>query len=196
MVRSFIALELSPELRENLRELIEDLKRGAKFTGARPNWVRPESIHLTLKFLGNIGEEMIEPIGNSIKEIAAGTDPFTLRALGLGVFPHERRPRVFWCGLSKGEKQIISVQRKVDAAMLDFGFEKEKRPFHPHLTLARMKSMKGADALMKMLRNHKNRRVGECPIDKLVLYKSQLHPQGAIYTKLVEAPFAEIEQES
>lgn len=192
MIRSFIALELSEEIYRNLGKLIESLKKGVQFTPSRPSWVKPESIHLTLKFLGNIDENMVAPISEVVKTAAEETSAFTIRIRDLGVFPDERRPRVLWCGMTKGEMQTTTLQKKIDRSLLSLGFEKEKRPFHPHLTLARIKSLKGTAALMNIIKaNQQNSFVGECQIDRLILFRSELHPDGARYTKLFEAPLRE-----
>jgi len=191
MIRTFIAVDISDKVRSGLGRLIDNLKKGVKFTPARPSWVRPESIHLTLKFLGNIEEEKAGSIGEALRKIAGETKPFTLRIRDLGVFPSQRRPRVLWCGVTKGEKQICHLQKMVDRAMAGFGFEKERRPFHPHLTLARIKSPRGTGALMNIVAGQRSVLVGECLIDRLILFRSELHPSGARYTRLVEAPFPE-----
>ena len=189
MIRTFIALDISAEVRQGLGDLIKRLKKGFHYTAARPKWVRPESIHLTLKFLGNIEESQVEGISEILKNAAAETHPFTLRVRDLGVFPHPRRPRVLWCGLTKGEKQAVSLQKKIDRGLAGLGFEKEKRAFHPHFTLARIKSLKGAGAMMNIIKIHEHTLVGECLVDRVILFRSQLHPEGARYTRLFEAPF-------
>jgi 2'-5' RNA ligase len=189
MIRSFIALELSPEIYKNLGQLIDNLKKGVQFTSARPSWVNPESIHLTLKFLGNIEETMIDPIAEIMTKAANETHPFTIRIRDLGVFPNPRQPRVLWCGMTKGEDQTISIQTKIDRGLSTLGFEKETRPFHPHLTLARIKSLKGVSQLMDIVKTHQNSLVGECRFDRVILFKSELHPSGAVYTKLKEILF-------
>ncbi|MBN1900684.1 RNA 2',3'-cyclic phosphodiesterase [Candidatus Sumerlaeota bacterium] len=188
MIRSFIALELSSEIYQNLGKLIGNLKKGAQFTPSTPSWVKPESIHLTLKFLGNIGENMVEPISEVVQKAASETDPFIIRIRDLGVFPDERHPRVLWCGMTRGEEQTVDLQKKIDRDLEPLGFEKEKRPFHPHLTLARIKSLKGVAALMNIIKtNQQNSFIGECPIDRIILFRSELHPDGARYSRLFEA---------
>ena len=189
MIRSFIALELSDEIYKGLAELINALKKGVHFTPAHPKWVNPESIHLTLKFLGNIEEGMVDKIGEVLKRIAADTEPFLLKVRNLGVFPDERRPRVLWVGTTAGDEETRSLQKRIDDALSPLGFDREKRPFHPHLTLARIKSLKGTAAMMSVFKSHKNKYVGECQIDRVILFKSELHPEGARYTKLAVAPF-------
>jgi 2'-5' RNA ligase len=189
MIRSFIALELSPEIYKNLGLLIDKLKKGVQFTSARPSWVNPESIHLTLKFLGNIEESMIDQIAEVMTNAANETHPFSIRIRDLGVFPNPRQPRVLWCGMTKGEDQTVSIQTKIDRGLAALGFEKESRPFHPHLTLARIKTLKGTAALMDVVKSHQNSLVGECRMDRVILFQSQLHPSGAVYTKLKEALF-------
>jgi 2'-5' RNA ligase len=188
MIRSFIALELSGEIYQNLGKLIENLKKGVQFTSSRPSWVRPESIHLTLKFLGNIEENMVAPISEVVKKAAGETLPFTIRIRDLGVFPDERRPRVLWCGMTKGVEQTLDLQKKIDRGLAPLGFEQEKRPFHPHLTLARIKSLKGTSALMNVIKSHQEKsHIGECLIDRIILFRSELHPDGARYTRLFES---------
>jgi len=190
MIRSFIALELSDGLRRELAKLIEDLKKGMQFTSAHPSWVNPNGIHLTLKFLGNIEERLVGDIARSLEEIAADTPPFLLKVRNLGVFPNARQPRVLWAGVTDGDKESCALQHKIEDAMALLGFEQEGREFHPHLTLARIKSLKGTAAMMKIVEIHKSRYVGECMVNRLILFKSELHPDGARYTRLAEAEFA------
>lgn len=190
MIRSFIALELSDDMRRNLAKLIEDLKKGMQFTSAYPSWVSPEGIHLTLKFLGNIEEGMVDKIAEALEKIAAGTQPFLLKVRNLGVFPNARQPRVLWTGVTDGDRETCALQQKIDDAMATLGFELEGREFHPHLTLARIKSLKGTAAMMNIVEIHKSRYVGECMMDRLILFKSELHPDGARYTRLAEAKFS------
>ncbi len=189
MIRTFIALELSDEIHRKLAQLIDDLKKGVQFTPARPKWVRPESIHMTLKFLGNIEENMVDRIAEVLKHAAAETEPFLLKVRNLGVFPDERRPRVLWVGVTNGDEETCALQKKIDEGLSPLGFDREKRPFHPHLTLARIKSLRGTAAMMGVVRSHKSRYVGECQIDRIILFRSELHPEGARYTKLAELPF-------
>jgi len=189
MLRSFIALELSDDVRKNLEGLIVDLKKGVQFTPAVPSWARAEGIHLTLKFLGNIEEGMVEKIADVLRRAAAGTKPFLLKVRNLGVFPSARQPRVLWVGVKDGDEESCALQAKIEEGLLPLGFEREIRPFHPHLTLARIKSLRGTAAMMKIVEIHKSRFVGECMIDRVILFRSELHPDGARYTKLIEAPF-------
>jgi RNA 2',3'-cyclic 3'-phosphodiesterase len=186
MIRTFIAVEISPEIRKNLGMLIENLKKGVHFTSSFPKWLKPDSIHLTLKFLGSIPESMVDEIALHLEAAAVDTPPFKIRVRDLGVFPDPKKPRVLWVGLTKGQKEICDLQQKIERSLIPSGFQKEKRPFHPHLTLARIKALRGASAFMNVVRIHKNSLVGECEIDRIILYKSELLPEGAKYTKLVE----------
>jgi len=151
--------------------------------------VHPEGIHLTLKFLGNIEEPLVDKIGDILKRIADGARPFQLKVRNLGVFPNARQPRVLWVGVTDGDEESCALQQKIDEALQPLGFEKEKRAYHPHLTLARIKSLRGTAAMMNIVDAHKSRFVGECRIDRVILFRSELHPEGARYTKLAEAPF-------
>jgi 2'-5' RNA ligase len=151
--------------------------------------VRPESIHLTLKFLGEIKEEEIEPIGARLRSVAAGTPPFHLSVKKLGVFPNEKFPRVLWIGIEQGREAVLTLQQKVEEGLVQLGFPPENRPFHPHLTLARIKSLRGTRELMDVVKSHENSEAGECPVDRVILFKSDLKPTGAVYTRMREATF-------
>jgi 2'-5' RNA ligase len=96
-------------------------------------------------------------------------------------------------GVKDGDEESCALQAKIEEGLLPLGFERENRPFHPHLTLARIKSLRGTAAMMKIVEIHKSRFVGECMIDRVILFRSELHPDGARYTKLIEAPFGSAE---
>ena len=160
-----------------------------QFTRAEPSWVRPESIHLTLKFLGEIKEEEIEPIGARLCAAAAEAGPFQLSVRKLGVFPNEKFPRVLWIGIQQGRDAVITLQQKVEEGLVQLGLPPENRPFHPHLTLARIKSLRGTRELMDVVKSHENDWAGECSVDRLILFKSDLKPTGAVYTRIREALF-------
>ncbi len=160
-----------------------------QFTPARPSWVRPASIHLTLKFLGEIKEEEIERINAQLRSVAAETAPFQLSVKKLGVFPNEKFPRVLWIGIQQGHDAVVALQQKVEEALVQLGFPAENRPFHPHLTLARIKSLRGTRQMMDVVKSHENSEAGGCRADRVILFKSVLKPTGAVYTRIHEALF-------
>lgn len=186
-IRSFVAVDLTEGVRQKVSEILERLQKGARFTGARPAWVQPGNVHLTLKFLGQIDEGQREAVVRALAPIAARHAPHTVRVRGLGVFPSPRAPRVVWIGVKKATP-LFRLQEEVDRALVALGFPEEDREWSPHLTLARLKSMRGARALMDVVASHGAWDCGDWPIHECVLYQSTLRPTGSIYTPLARFP--------
>lgn len=180
MIRSFLAIELSRDVREK----IEKLQRDLKSSNADVRWVNPENIHLTLKFFGNIEESNIEQIIKSILEPAHRISPFSVKIKGLGAFPNLKNPRVIWVGLLDGKGILIPFQKELEKGFERLGFPSEDRPFQPHLTLGRMRSNRGKDSLVRSLEIHRDEDFGELRVDKIILFRSDLRPEGPIYTSL------------
>jgi len=191
MLRAFIAIELSGELKRQISELQADLKRQAPELQAL-SWVRPEGIHLTLRFLGDMDERQIEPLTNVLKAAAATVPVFRLELRGLGGFPTSARTRVLWLGLT-GDAEAISalhhLQATIEQEVVGLGFAGEERAFTPHLTLARVRNRAVSGPLAKLIMKEQDRMVGELRAGSVELIKSELRPSGAVYSSLVEVPF-------
>ena len=183
-IRSFIAIELPEEVRRGLAKLRSELERAEhRFV----KWVDSEGIHLTLKFLGNIPFKQVAEVTKAIEEAAQVIPPFHLEISGLGAFPNLKQPRVLWVGIGGEIDTLLRLQQNIDSALASLGFAKEERPFMPHLTLARVRQ--GASPMER-------KNFGELamsasfeasyPIDAkaVSLMRSQLTPEGAIYTRL------------
>jgi 2'-5' RNA ligase len=183
MIRAFFAIGLPPEFREEIARLQGLLKK----TGAEVKWVRPESVHLTVKFLGQAAEETIDPLAAKAAEQVSRIPAVTLGLSGTGVFPGPKRPRVAWVGLAGDMAVMRDLQRGVDEAAAEFGFEREKREFSPHLTLGRIRSSKRIGELMSELD-----RIDPKPLAflarEVILFQSDLKPTGAVYTPLKTLP--------
>jgi 2'-5' RNA ligase len=191
MLRAFIAIKLSDELRGHIGEVQAELKRRA-FGLDGLGWVRPEGIHLTLRFLGDIAEEQVETLGAMLRDVAVAMKPFTLEARGVGAFPNPRMPRVIWLGLHGKPESMASLrqmQARIEDGVAGLGFPRESREFTAHLTLARVRDRKSGAALAKVLEANHDRVVGDFTATSVGLIKSELCPSGAIYTTLVEVPF-------
>lgn len=185
-IRCFVALNLSPELKAHLAELQVRLKQAK----ADVSWVKPENIHLTLKFLGEVEEERILAIKQAIQEGVEGEGALSVTLAGLGTFPHPRSPRVIWVGI-EGEKERLSrLQERMEQAMEGVGFPREGRPFSPHLTLGRVRSARGVSDLVDLLGCHAGSEFGSFKAQSIELMQSQLHPAGAIYSILESFPLA------
>ena len=181
MIRLFIALPLPAEIERELGEMIGRFKPASNSV----KWVRPENIHLTVKFLGDTDEKLVEPIGQAIDRIAAEYQPIEAAIDSLGAFPNLRRARVIWVGSAQPIPEASEIAMKVDRAVQKLGFEQEKRGFKAHLTLGRVRQGKRIDRLAEQLGDY---RFDPIPLrlDRLTLFKSTLTPQGAIYDRLHE----------
>ena len=186
MIRSFIAIDLPSGVQRALEELAAELKK----SDAPVGWVRPEAIHLTLKFLGSVPEEMVASISSTLEQIARSVSPFQLQPCGCGAFPSIKQARVVWVGLQGDNGQLAELQKMVETAMVPFGFQPEGRPFRGHLTLGRVKGRQRLQALQQILLARQGFITEPFDVAELVLYKSELRPEGARYTPLFRAPFA------
>ena len=186
-IRSFLAIDLPAEVLNKIRTIQNQLKKTIE---GSIGWTRPEGIHLTLKFFGNISENDISNITMVIENHVNRIKPLALNAGNLGVFPTLARPRVLWLGVGGDVEPLAGFQKSIDSALQDFGFEGENRPFRPHLTLARIKDPKSVIGLAKIMEKSDNYEAGHFHAGGITLFKSQLSPKGAIYTKLAYFPFA------
>lgn len=184
-LRSFIAIELTKELHDELSALQQELKK----SNIDAKWVSPENIHLTLKFLGNVDTDRIEKIKNILDEISKQTKPFYLHLAEIGAFPKLDYPRVLWVGIDEGGNETIEIANKLEDALERIGFQKENRPFSPHLTLARIRSPKNRDKLKALVEQNAFISKNKLYVDKLALFKSTLTPKGSIYSKICEGDF-------
>ncbi len=181
-MRAFVAIEISEDVRAALDRVRQELAR----TPAQVKWVAPANVHLTLKFLGEIETETAEAAKGAMGA-AAGGGPFTFEVAGLGSFPPGRKPRVVWAGVIGGADAIARVQTKLDAALGSLGFARE-RDFVPHLTIGRVKSPRGADALAAAIARHADTAFGSSVASEMVLFESTLTPQGAVYRAVARVP--------
>ncbi|MBN1189645.1 MAG: RNA 2',3'-cyclic phosphodiesterase [Dehalococcoidales bacterium] len=185
-IRSFIAVELPENVKTGLKEIQGRLKSE---NPSIARWVDPAGIHLTLKFLGNVPANQVEAISRSIKKAAAEVSPFSLEIKGLGAFPSLARPQVVWTGLSGDIDRLNMLQKSLEIQVSPLGFPSEKRPFSPHLTLARLRDTATAIERQKLGEKISNIQFSSgfhMNVNSVNLMRSQLTPAGAIYTRLFE----------
>lgn len=182
-MRSFIAIELPEEVKRYLSEIQENLKK----CGADIRWAKPQNIHLTLKFLGDTGEEDIEEISKRLNDVCGNFNIFNLVITGPGIFPGMRSPRVLWVGLNSN-KTIIELQKGIEESIVQVGFKPEKRRFTPHLTIGRFKSSRFKETLLKEIGAKQDMSLGSFEVRSVALIKSDLKPSGAVYTIIREVP--------
>jgi len=183
-VRSFVAIELPEELKAGLTQLQAQLK-----SGEQPwvKWVDPYSIHLTLKFLGNITVDRIGEITRAMEAAAQGIPPFHLVVKGLGVFPNLRRVQVAWVGLSGELDKLSQLQQCIESNLARLGFAPESRPFTPHLTLARLRNQASLDERQRfgqLIADTRFEAAYTIEVDTVNLMRSQLTREGAIYSRI------------
>lgn len=190
MIRVFLAIELSSDVRKKLSELQQQLRK----TLPPINWVRPESIHLTLKFLGYVEPSIISQLLSVLKPIGKKQHVFSIDVHGLGVFPQVKHPRIFWIGLTGNTQALQELVLEIEAALEPLGFPPEEKAYHPHLTLARIKRENATvgSALLENQVLEKDQHLGTLTIDRFTLIQSDLDSSGARYTSLWTVPFSEI----
>lgn len=182
-MRTFIAIELSEEIKNTLAQIQSHLK----YAGADVKWVTPGNIHLTLKFLGEVSEEKLQQVKSALEIIGKETVPFEISLKDIGAFPKIEYPRVIWVGLDKGAKESTELAGKIDEALSILGFDRDTRPFAAHLTIGRVRSAKNKLALKEKITNYHLLITDYQTIDSVILFQSTLTPTGSIYTKLHEA---------
>jgi 2'-5' RNA ligase len=183
-VRLFVALEIPSAVRENLAALVRELRTLAP----QAKWVRAENLHVTLKFIGEVPATKLEAIRKTLSSVHSER-PVTLDFRGLGFFPNEKHPRVFWAGIAV-LANLSALAADIEGAAERFGIPREKRPFSPHLTLARFESPKLTDSFRAAIAANVTRDFGSLRTNQFYLIETKLKPAGAEYTTLQSFPFA------
>jgi 2'-5' RNA ligase len=186
MIRAFLAVDLPEAYRIGLAAVQDYLKK----SGADVRWTSVAGIHLTLKFFGEVEENQVDTLAAAASDITCATPAFTLGVQGVGTFPGPRTPRVIWLGLSDQTEVLAGMVQNLEQAFAPLGFPPEKRPFTPHLTLGRVRSSQGREALSRALQTVTLPDFPELLVEHLVLFRSTLRPQGALYTPLRQIALA------
>lgn len=181
-MRAFVAVKISDAAREEVARLQEKLK----MAGADVKWVEPENLHLTLKFLGETGEDRIGRLRQELQAVLQARASFTFTLEGLGAFPRPEQARVVWVGTGEGKERLIELAREVEEICSRSGFPAEQRPFSPHLTIGRVRSGKLLPELAQQIQALPFRASSPTPADRVVLFRSTLSPRGPVYTPLRE----------
>lgn len=180
-IRSFLAFELAPHIKETLEDLLKDITPRLQ----EIRWVPLENIHLTVLFLGDVEESQLDPISHAIEGVARKYGQFKMRITGLGIFGGIKRPRVLWVGMDGDVERMGYFKASLEKALSKFGIKLEERPYKPHLTLGRFKEhFKETGQLQEILETFKSLGDREQIFEEVCLFKSQLTPKGSIYTKL------------
>lgn len=181
LLRVFCAVELPVDVRARAAGHAERLRE--QFPEARASWPRAENLHLTLKFIGEIAEERVRELSQAAERAAQTLEPFNLEIEGAGAFPPRGSPRILWLGVKDSSGSLVSLQARLEDECAATGFKRDERPFHPHLTLARLRAPQGARELAK-----RHQEIGfeaiEFIVGELVVMRSQLGAGGSRYTAI------------
>lgn len=185
-IRTFLALEISEEIRARATELIELLRH----TQADVKWVPPQNLHLTLKFLGNVHANEIPRVCQAVAKVTARMASFEIEVRGAGAFPHIDRPRTLWLGTTTGEQELVQLHDAVEQSLVPLGFREEHRRFHPHLTLGRVRHSPAVAELAGQLAEQADFLAGPLFADEVAVFASRLDRKGAEYEVVGHAPLA------
>jgi 2'-5' RNA ligase len=183
-IRTFVAIELPQEVITSLDELQADLRRRLQNMPIR--WVKPQKIHLTLKFLGDVPADQIDAVAEALRAACVGVPPFEFELAGLGCFPTPRRPRVIWVGTEGDLTLLHQLRDAVEEHIAPLGYPTERRPFRPHLTLGRVKRASPGQArqIGAEITAAKVGTLAQVRVEEVSLMRSDLSPAGAKYTRL------------
>jgi RNA 2',3'-cyclic 3'-phosphodiesterase len=188
LLRAFIASEIPPALQDAIQSATVALRTSLGSELVR--WVPAHNVHLTLKFLGDVSPSSVDLIKQMLVSEALEFLPFNMQVEGLGCYPNARRPRVLWVGLT-APPELTSLQRAIETAAARLGYESEDRDFSPHLTIGRVRQNASSGDLQRIRTAMETTRVGllgNTRMDAVQLFKSELRPEGSVYTKLFSAP--------
>ena len=183
-IRCFVAIEIPEPIQNRLEGIQESLQQQIQ----KASWVKPGNIHLTLKFLGDVDPADLDSIGGAIESVTMRHRSFSLCLGGVGAFPNLARPRVMWAGVKVGKERVYDLAEDINSALSHCGFSFDTKKFNPHLTIARLKGR--MDLRPYTAEYHQYDRIdgAEMTVDTISLVRSQLHPQGAIYSTLQSYP--------
>ena len=187
LLRAFIAIDLSDETHHAIQDQAGRLRRSLGEDLVR--WIPVSNIHLTLKFLGDIPDTHLDFLKQMLAQEVEAYSGFEMQVGGLGAFPSVKRPRVLWIGLH-APAALTSIQRAVESGTARLGYEQEARAFSPHLTIGRVRQNASPDDLHKIRVELESQQLGNIAtsrVDSVQLFKSELQPGGAVYSRLFSA---------
>jgi RNA 2',3'-cyclic 3'-phosphodiesterase len=186
-LRTFVAVEVTPEVQSSALRLIERLR----IAPVKVTWTKAANLHFTLKFLGDVRAEQTAAICRAVQEAVGPFSPFELVAAGVGAFPSASRPRTLWLGASEGAEPMELLFQAVERTLEPLGFPKEHRRFTSHLTLGRVRegSPTGFQALAELLKKHATFDAGAMSVSQATVFSSTLGREGPTYDILSHANF-------
>ena len=185
VIRSFIAVDVPPFVREEIKNLIDTMRTKTDDF----KWVRPENLHFTLKFLGDVPEARIPEIKKTLERISLEAKSFRIHCAQIDAFPNATKPNVIWAGADEGDEELKSLSVKIESGLEALGFKKEDRAFSAHLTLGRLKAGKNSKRVPPPLNRIRYSSSESFLAEGLILYRSLLTPEGPVYEVLEKFDF-------
>ena len=192
-IRSFLAFELPADIKTIVTRVSGEVRKSSLDV----RWVRPEFIHLTVVFMGDIESEQVPLMGGPLGAVCANHSPFRISLKPMGCFPNSRNPMVIWLGIDGDLERMSRFMDDLQAALAPFGIKEEERAFRPHLTLGRFKKPgKRRTELEQLLATYRDLSSPAYTLDELVLFRSDLKPGGAVYTRMSSWPLSAVSSQS
>ena len=182
-IRAFIAINFNPKIQRSIGRMQDHLRK----TNCDIKWVRPENIHITLKFLGNVETKQVDAIKRMLANHYRSTKPLKVELAQLGTFPNINRPRILWIGLKDNKQRLSQTAISLQKALTKIGLEGDQKAFSPHITIGRIRSFKNTNLLSESISKYQVPKGLTQVITKIILYKSILTSQGPNYEPLYQA---------
>ena len=179
-MRTFLAVEVSDAVRSEVCKLTSQLASHA--AGVR--WVEPNNLHLTLKFFGEISDDDVSKICTAVGDAVSPLPAFDCECLGVGAFPRVTQPRTIWVGMRDDQDRVTGLQKTVEECVFELGYPRERRAFHAHLTVGRVRDSRAVQPLSESLQKQSELSLGTMRVSTVTLFASQLRSSGPIYTAL------------
>ncbi len=178
-IRTFVAVDVQESVRRRAARLIELLSANA----GNVKWVESQNMHLTLQFLGDVSQTDVHEVCLAVQRAVAECSPFWMSLLGAGAFPHLGRPSTIWIGVDQGAEPLKALRRSIQQALKPLGFPPERRAYHPHLTIGRIRRGKGSTGTQLTQQLHKQQSfdAGRSMVDQVIVYASYLERTGPSY---------------
>ncbi|UCH96742.1 MAG: RNA 2',3'-cyclic phosphodiesterase [Candidatus Aminicenantes bacterium] len=180
-MRVFIGIKLDERVHDEIEKFLKSFKK----ISSPVRWVKPENVHITLKFIGEVSEEKYSHIERRLSEAEFSTGPFDLRLAGCGKFGRGNTLNIFWIGIVPSDP-LTQIFKKIETTLAKAGIEKEKRQFKPHITVGRNKKNFNFKSFFQLIEENSDRLISEFTVSHFQVFKSQLRPEGPIYTVLKE----------
>ena len=184
-MRAFVAIDLPEDIRQSLADLQQQFAQSQ----ADISWVRPDQLHLTLKFLDEVSDSQRAQVEAFLTQLATTTAPITIGLHGVGAFPSSRDPRIIWAGVGKGNAELVALADAIEQESRAVGLKREERAFSAHITLGRLRSARGHQAIATALQTMTWKASAPWLASSLALYQSTLSSQGPTHTLLMTLPF-------